>query len=172
MRLLLFVSVVSVLLVRVSCAQQREPAQITQQKEPAHTVNCKPDNRDQEADEPHCLLQLRGLATRSGDLLHLTLENGATKTFKDERAACKRHDVAKCVSYRLAAYYPAQRLFVVEVGVYESFSVIAVHRRSGSVTRLDDHPHMAPGGKRFVTAFSSEAWDTERNIGIYSTASD
>jgi len=167
MRLFLFVSVICALLAGASVAQQLEPP---------HTVDCTPDKTKadpgpRETERP-CLQQLNGLATRSGNLLRITLENGTTKTFKDEREACERNDVEKCVLHRLTAYYPAQRLFVIEVDAYESFRVIAVHRRSGSVTQLDDYPHLAPGGKRFVTAFSSEAWDVERDIGIYSVAAD
>jgi hypothetical protein len=167
MRLLPFLSAVSVLLAGACTEQQREPA---------HAINCtpnkgKPDYNPEQA-ERQCLGQLSGLATRSGDLLHLTLENGKTKTFKDEREACQRHDVGQCLVYRLTAYHPAQKLFVIEQAAYESFRVAAVHRHGGSLTWLDDHPHIAPGGKRLVTVFSPDAWDTERDIAIYSIAPD
>jgi hypothetical protein len=122
--------------------------------------------------ERHCLAQVGGLAVRAGDELRLKLENGTIRTFTDEHQACEQQNSAKCLLYRLAAYYPQQKLFVIEQLAYESSRFIVVNGRSGSIARMDVLPHLAPSGKRLVTAAAVEAWEVEKEIAIYSVRKD
>ena len=143
---------------------------LAQQREPAAEVHCVRDQAKSEDAlqvERKCLERLRGLASRDGDLLHLTLEDGRFKTFVDERPACEQHDTGKCLLHQLATYYPIQKLFVVERNAYEKFDVIVVSRRTGAVTKIDVHPHLSPGGARLVAAAAIEAWDVEKHLAIY-----
>jgi hypothetical protein len=143
-----------------------------QQQEPAAEVHCESDQTKSNQDlirlERECLAQLNGMASRAGDNLRLTLADGRAKTFTDERQACERHKADKCMLHRLAAYYPTQKLFVIERAAYESSNVVVVSRRTGSITRMDVRPHLAPSGKRMVAAAAIEAWDVEKEIAIYS----
>jgi hypothetical protein len=150
-------------------------AALAQQREPAAEVHCVRDqakSEDQDEAERRCLEQLTRLASRDGDVLRLTLEDGSFKTFTDERPACEQHQVEKCLLYRLATYYPIQRLFVVERQAYESFDVIVVSGRTGAVTKMDVHPHLSPGGTRLVATAAIEAWEVEKHIAIYYVQKD
>jgi hypothetical protein len=144
---------------------------VAQQMEPANEVHCEPGKQGQthpDELEPWCLAQIGNLASRVDKVLQLTLENGDTKSFFDEAEACEQGNAEKCLKFSLAAYYPTQKLFVIEVSAYESYSVIVVSRRDGAITRLDDYPHLSPDGTRLVAVAFSEAWDTENDIAIYS----
>jgi hypothetical protein len=149
-------------------------AALAQQKELETPIRCESAGRGEDSIqlERQCLAQLGGLAVRAGAELRLKLDHGTTRTFTDERQACEQQNPAKCLLYRLAAYYPLQKLFVIEQLAYESSRVIVVNGRSGSAARMDVHPHLAPSGKRLVTAAAIEAWDVEKEIAIYSVRKD
>jgi hypothetical protein len=143
---------------------------LAQQPEPAAEVHCLRDETKSEDPfevERGCLERLTGLVSRNGDELRLALEDGSSKTFTDERIACEHHQVDKCRLYRLAAYYPVQKLFVIERNAYESFDVLVASGQAGSVTKMDVHPHLSPGGTRLLAAAAIEAWDVEKHIAIY-----
>jgi|KBSMisStaDraftv2_1062788.scaffolds.fasta_scaffold330598_1 hypothetical protein len=134
-------------------------------------IHCEPEKAAQNQDfaklEAKCLAQMNGLASRNGDELRLVLASGKIKSLLSNHRACDDNDADKCLMYRLSAYYPAQQLFVIEADQYESYSVAAVSASTGATTLMDDHPHLSPGGKRLAVAFSSEAWETKRDIAIY-----
>jgi len=147
-----------------------EPA-LAQQRQPTEEVHClKEESKSEDSiqAERRCLQRLTGLASRRGDALRLTLEDGSFKTFVDNKRACAEGDAEKCLLYRVAAYYPLQKLFVIELAAYESFSVLVISRRTGTVTMVDEHPHLSPGGKRLVAAAAIEAWDIDHEIVVYS----
>jgi hypothetical protein len=143
-----------------------------QQREPATEVHCEADHSKSGQDyaelERQCLAQLDGLASREGDSLRLTLGDGNIQTWTNQREACEQHDAAKCLVYQLTTYCPLQRLFVIERSAYESFDVLVISRKSGTTTKLDAHPHVAPGGKRLVATAAIEAWKVENEIALYS----
>ena len=143
---------------------------LAQPREPASQVHCESTGKGEDSIqlERLCLARIGGVATRLGADLRLKLENGTTKTFTDERQACEQQNPAKCLEYRLAAYYSIPKLFVLEQLAYESSRVMVVNGRSGSITRMDVHPHLAPSGKRLVMAAAIEAWDVEKEIAVYS----
>lgn len=146
-----------------------------QQRAPASDVHCEAgtEQKDLYAKlEAKCLSQMKGLASRNGDKLRLVLNDGKIKTISSNSRACEDGDAGKCLEYRLAAYYPAQQLFVIDEGAYESSAAIVVNAQTGAITRMEDRPHMAPGRDRLVVAFSSEAWETEKNIAVYKIEKD
>lgn len=150
-------------------------AALAEQQEPSAEVHCVLDETKSEDSieiERKCLERLTGLAARDGDVLRLTLEDGSFKTFADDRLACEQHQIDKCIRYRLATYYPIQKLLVVERNAYEKFDVIVVSRRTGAITKMDVHPHLSPGGTRLVAAAGIEAWDFEKHIAIYYVQKD
>jgi hypothetical protein len=117
-----------------------------------------------------CLSRLRGLATRSGESLHLTLLNGTTKSFNSDYKACREADTDKCIQYWFRAHLPAHQAVLLQADEYESGATLLVSLRSGNVTTLDGEPNFSPGGQRFAVVSSSEAVDND--IAIYTTASD
>jgi hypothetical protein len=148
---------------------------VAQQREVTAQVHCRSDNAKENQDliqlERACLAQLRGLASRDGDVLRLMLENGKARTFTDESRACQQHDAEKCLQYRLAAYYPIPKLFVIDWLAYESSRALVVSRRTGASTTLDVRPHLSPSGTRLVAAAAIEAWDVDNEIVVYSMRS-
>ena len=145
---------------------------LAQQRAATAQVYCGSDNAKVNQDliqlERTCLAQLRGLASRDGDVLRLTLENGKTKTFTDESRACQQHDAGKCLQYRLAAYYPIPKFFVIDWLAYESSRALGVSHRTGASTRLDVRPHLSPSGKRLVAVAAVEAWDYDNDMVVHS----
>jgi hypothetical protein len=145
---------------------------LAQQREATAQVRCDRDNAKDDRDslevERACLAQLKGLASREGDVLKLTLENGKSKTFTDQSRACEDHDAERCLKYRIVSYYAAAKLFVLEVLAYESFGALAVSRRTGASTKMAVLPHLSPSGKRLVAAAAIEAWGVEHEIAVHS----
>jgi hypothetical protein len=122
--------------------------------------------------EAKCLRQLKGLASRSGDQLRLTMLAGPPKLFRDNSKACNNDDAAHCIMHTLTGYYPMQQAFVVRRGFYEGRFIDYVSRRSGKVIQLDDDPQFSPAGKRFVAVGSHEMQDTVHDIAVYSALTD
>ena len=147
-----------------------------QQRVPASDVHCEANSTEQKDIyaklEAKCLSQMKGLASRNGDKLRLVLNDGRIKTISSNSRACEDGDAQKCLEYRLAAYYPAQQLFVIDEAAYESSGAIVVNAQTGTITRMEDRPRMAPSRERLVVAFSSEAWEVGRNIAVYKIEQD
>jgi len=146
-----------------------------QQRVPASDVHCEAGTQQKDISaklEAKCLSQMKGLASRSGDKLRLVLNDGRIKTISGNSRACQDGDAQKCLEYRLAAYYPAEQLFVIDEHAYESSGAIVVNAQTGAITRMEDRPRMAPGRERLVVAFSSEAWEVKRDIAVYKIEPD
>jgi hypothetical protein len=135
------------------------PVGMAQEAAPDTAARCTyPDSIEvaaMENAERICLSRLRGLATRSGASLHLTLHNGTTKAFNSD--------------YK--AHLPAHQAVLLQADEYESGAALFVSLRSGNVTILDDEPHFAPSGQRFVVVKGSES-DRDNDIAIYTAKSD
>jgi hypothetical protein len=124
-----------------------------------HEVQC--------AVEAKCLARLLGIASRTGKLLSLKLENGQTKLFRNTDKCELVGD--SCTIMELVEYRPSQHVFVLSVQYYESSGSTIVSRRSGQVFRIvDAKPHFSPDGKRFaVVAFDNQ--DGINEVSIFST---
>jgi len=127
-----------------------------QQPGPTPEAHCEPDPADRDrvpGDIEHrCLPKLDGLASRMDGELRLKLEDGSTKTFVDDSAACDRGDADHCLEHFLTDYYPTQKLFVINRVMWEFSDVQAVSRRTGATITMEDRPHLSPNGKHFVVA--------------------
>jgi hypothetical protein len=130
---------------------------------PATDLHCSEDD---------CLRQLRGLARRDGDHLHLTLTNGTTRTFTTTTDTCEAGIYEKCLQYRLIGYYARHGHFLVDVAFLNHGGVtFLVSRRNGEHISLDGVPHFSPGGTRIAAVSASESADHGANsIEIWSTA--
>src|SRR5215471_7745042 len=69
--------------------------------------------------EATCLRELRKSASRKGDLLTLRLENGTSKTYRDNPKPCDIGDARNCVHYSLVGYHPRARVYSILVQYYE-----------------------------------------------------
>jgi hypothetical protein len=151
------------------------PVGMAQQAAPDTAARCTfPHSIDvtaMENAERICLARLRGLATRSGASLHLTLHNGTTKTFNSDYKACQDGDADKCIQYWFRAHLPAQQAVLLQADEYEAGAMLFVSLRSGNVMILDDEPHFSPSGERFAIVKGSES-DRDNDIAIYTAKSD
>jgi hypothetical protein len=142
---------------------------------PRDAISCRPTEAEHDKVddvEQRCLAQLKGIASRAGDILTLKLDNGQTKTFRSETKACDEADAEKCLKYWLTAYLPALRAFIIDASAWEAGGVAYVSRRSGAVTMLEEQPQFSPSAQRFAVVKASESEPIDNAIVIYSTATD
>jgi hypothetical protein len=121
-----------------------------------------------DASERACFAQTGNIASRQGSRLDLKLDNGKTKSFTSTFDACEGGQAGACVSYRLAGYFPAHRLVLIDVAAIEGGHWLLVSRRSGNETRLEAPPNFSPGGNRFISVSASEVG--ENGIDIWSNS--
>ena len=109
------------------------------------------DGEKADAVEAACLRELGKRASRKGDLLTLQLENGGSKTYRDDNAkACEADDTLKCTYYRLAAYHPQAKVYSIWIQYYEGSGVELLSARTGKVLLVSGTPYFSPDGSRFV----------------------
>ncbi|HEY1545172.1 MAG TPA: hypothetical protein VGG01_22465 [Xanthobacteraceae bacterium] len=133
-------------------------------------IKCKVE-KDREAAD--CLTRLKGLVTRSGDVLRLHLEGGRAKVYISARDACAQDQVDKCVIHLLARFYPWPRpYFLVGTNYYECGHFDLVSRRGGSVVEMATVPELSPGGKYWVSVDQDDECDRKYDVAIWSTESD
>jgi hypothetical protein len=137
----------------------------------ARTLCYPADVQRNKPTETSCFRQFHDVAERNDDVLTLKLDNGKTKVFKSNTAACE-NGPDDCVEYRLVGYIASDRQFIVQALYYESGFVNLVSRRNGEVTELEDWPHPSPNNKRFVVIAASEAWEIENAVAIFSATTD
>jgi hypothetical protein len=159
----------------LACLLGAIPHGVAQQAAPDTAARCTyPNSIDvaaMENAERICLARLRGLATRSGASLSLTLHNGTTKTFNSDYKACQDGDADTCIQYWFRAHLPAQQAVLLQADEYESGATLFVSLRSGNVMILDDEPHFSPSGERFAIVKGSES-ERDNDIAIYTAKSD
>jgi len=90
------------------------------------------------------------LASRKGDLLTLRLENGGSKTYRDDAKACDSDDAQKCAYYRFAAYHPKAQVYSIWIQYYEGSGFELLSARTGNVLRLSGTPYFSADGSRFI----------------------
>lgn len=93
-------------------------------------------------------------ASRDGPILRLKLQDGRTLKITDcnDQAAC---EAERFRVHRLAAWWPAQRLYVVHVGLYEDGMAYLISERDGRTTRVTAVPVLSPSGRRAVALTSN-----------------
>lgn len=102
-------------------------------------------------------------ASRDGAILRLKLQDGRTLKITD----C--NDVTACEAerfrvHRLAAWWPSQRLYVVNVGLYEDGMAYLISERDGRTTRVTAVPVLSPSGRRAVALTSNLMAGVELNV--------
>jgi hypothetical protein len=121
--------------------------------------------------EEKCLADLHRIASRSGNVLKLKLDSGAIKTFRSDPKACEDNDARKCSEMTLVGYMPPQHMFVLRKGAYELVRYLVVSGQNGKSFELEDQPHLAPDGKRFVVVAVDEMNGWDKDVAIFSTSS-
>jgi hypothetical protein len=119
-----------------------------------------------------CRTRLKGLFVRKADTLTLMLEDGKTKSYRGNRAACDGDEVEKCVVYKLLYYFPSIEYFVVSKSFYECGEYQLVSRRSGSVTVMSEVPQLSPSGQHLLSIDTDDACERKYDIAIWSAQSD
>lgn len=122
--------------------------------------------------EKDCLAKLNRLAHREGHILRLKLENGATRTFKENRQACDDHDADECTRYDLRAYLPAQHVLVVAWSGYEESGSLVISTRTGRSIELETLPQFSPSGRWFASVNENQIDESQYAVAIWSTAPD
>jgi hypothetical protein len=102
-------------------------------------------------------------ASRDGPILRLKLQDGRTLKITD----C--NDVNACEADRfrvhcLAAWWPAQRLYVVHVGLYEDSMAYLISERDGRTTRVAAVPVLSPSGGHAVALQSNLMAGVDLNL--------
>ena len=139
----------------------------------AHAQGVSPTGPIHCGTEADCLLRLKGIARREGDVLRIKLQNGKTKIYKSDRKACdSTTNVDGCIVHEFAIYYPAVNAFAVDIGFYEGGQAEVGSTRTGQVVTLDTLPEFSPSGRWFVSVSNTEMGDRAYDVGIWSTAPD
>lgn len=101
-----------------------------------------------------CCTQPRDRAQRDGSILRLRLQNNRTLKITD----CADQDACEADRFRrhwLAAWWPAQGYYVVNVGLYEEGLAYLVSEKDGRTTRVAAVPVLSPSGRRAVALVSN-----------------
>jgi hypothetical protein len=116
------------------------------------------------------LRELRGLASRHGELLTVKLDDGTSKTYRSDPKACESDDAQHCIHYWLVSYHPGTHIYSVGIQYYEGGAVELVSARTGNVLRLSGEPHFSPDGSRFVVIDNDYAYGGEYDLSVGSAA--
>jgi hypothetical protein len=102
-------------------------------------------------------------ASRDGPVLRLKLQDGRTLKITDcnDQAAC---EAERFRVHRLAAWWPTQRLYVVNVGLYEDGMAYLISERNGRTTRVTAVPVLSPSGRRAIALTSNLMAGVELNL--------
>jgi hypothetical protein len=121
-----------------------------------------------------CQDQLKDMFTRDGDTLILRLNNGKSKTFVGNRAACdgENVDAGKCLVFYVVSYFPQTQSYLVKRGRYECGDYLFVSRRTGSETLTSEIPLLSPNAKYLLSVDQSDACDRKYDIAIWSMHTD
>jgi hypothetical protein len=104
-----------------------------------------------------------GRASRDGPILRLKLQDGRTLKITDcnDQNAC---EADRFRVHRLAAWWPAQGYYVVNVGLYEDGMAYLIAERDGRTTRVAAPPVLSPSGHRAVALVSNLMSGVDLNV--------
>jgi len=121
-----------------------------------------------------CRNKLKGLFTRKGDTLTVKLDDGKSKIYVGNLAACdtKNVDPSKCVVFGLLSYFPQTRSYLIEKAFYECGDYLFVSRHTGSETVMNAIPVLSPNAKFLLSIDQSDACDRKYDIAIWSIQTD
>jgi hypothetical protein len=113
--------------------------------------------------EAAVLAKVSDRASRDGPILRLKLQDNRSLKITD----CNDVDACEADRFRkhlLAAWWPAQRLYVVHVGLYEDSMAYLISERDGRTTRVAAVPMLSPSGKRAVALQSNLMVGVDLNL--------
>jgi hypothetical protein len=122
--------------------------------------------------EELCLSQLRQSASRTGELLTLRLENGQSKTYRDNQKACDEDDSENCIHYSLGGYHPQAHVYSILIRYYEGSTFELVNARTGNTLKFSGLAYSSPDGSNFLVIDDDLAYGGEYDIAVGSTATD
>jgi len=113
--------------------------------------------------EATVLATVPGRASRDGPILRLKLQDGRTLkiTDCDDVNACEADRFRK---HLLAAWWPAQGYYVVNVGLYEDGMAYLIAERDGRTTRVAAPPVLSPSGRRAIALVSNLISGVDLNV--------
>jgi hypothetical protein len=106
--------------------------------------------------ERECLARLDGIVAREGDVLRITLRDGATKAFKDAPPSCMQSKAGTpCVYYVLIGHHHENDAVVIERRLsgptHSRLGAYMMELEAGRVIDLPGLPSYAPDGSRFIS---------------------
>jgi hypothetical protein len=113
-----------------------------------------PNGKLPDKDEATILGKLSGHAFRDNDILKLELAGGRSLkiTDCDDETACEADRFRK---HRLVAWWPASRIYVVNVPLYEGSLAYLIAEKDGLTTRVAAPPVLSPSGHHAVALQSN-----------------
>jgi hypothetical protein len=90
-------------------------AQSSQGAVAASCIGSDAGTPDPDARESICLHELRERASRTGNILSLSLDNGTSKLFRSNPDACQKDDAKNCVAYLVIGFHPSAGRYLVYV---------------------------------------------------------
>lgn len=114
----------------------------------------KPNGKLPDAAETAMLKQLAGHAWRDGTILKLELDGGRSLkiTDCDDENACEADRFRR---HRLVGWWPASRLYVVNVPLYEGSLTYLISAKDGRTTQVTAPPILSPSGQQAVALQSN-----------------
>jgi hypothetical protein len=124
--------------------------------------------------ESPCILQTKSLAVRRGRSLRLAFRDGTARTYVDSSTkACQSGPYENCRQYLLYDYFPEHKLFLVNVGYYESEDWLLVRQLNGKEEKVVAPPRYSPNKKWLASVYWTEGTDDGNNgIDIVSTSAN
>ena len=103
---------------------------------------------------------------RNKNLLSLLLENGETKTYRNDPKACANDDATNCVYYGLGGYHPAAHIYLILIQYYEGSGSELVSARTGKTLSFSGVPHFSPDGSNFIVIDNDLAYGGSFDIAV------
>jgi hypothetical protein len=119
-----------------------------------------------------CQNKLKGLFTREGDTLTLKLDDGKSKPYSGNRAACDGGDTSKCLIFRVLNYFSQTKSYLIRKIFYECGAYLLISRHTGSETIMYSIPVLSPNAKYLLSIDKSDACDRKYDIAIWSMQAD
>ena len=104
--------------------------------------------------------------------MSLRLENGETKTYRNDPKACANDDATNCVYYGLGGYHPAAHIYLILIQYYEGSGSELVSARTGKTLSFSGVPHFSPDGSNFIVIDNDLAYGGSFDIAVGSTVTD
>jgi hypothetical protein len=110
-----------------------------------------------------------------GGRLRLAFRNGTTRTYTNNwnKKACEHGRYESCKLYVLYDHFPEYKLFLVNVGYYESEEWLLVRQLNGKEEKIVAPPRYSPNKKWLASVYWTEGTDDGNNgIDIVSTSAN